>query len=300
MIARRHGLLGEGDVCHRADAADRVHGDIGRRPAAVGIDAELDLSPMASRTARTRATSLSGSMPNLDLHRRKAASDRSAGDVRAFSGSRLKPTTWWGRIRAPCRQAAQRPACQRLAQQIPQRHLDAGLREMVARHGKFVFVREALDVGDFAERLAHQQWREIGIDEVRRGDLIFTAPPRRARDFAQADEPPSVCTFTIRNGDTECDPPRPLLMASSGLIGTRTGTVSRRVIFMSEGSEFIDGADGICDDRGETKCGRAETQCRFVRPTGTGKNGRVHAPVEASQPASVPRSPARNKKSRST
>src|SRR5262245_53266295 len=44
--------------------------------------------------------------------------------------------------------------------------------------------------------------------------------------------PSSEWTFTSRNGETECDPPRPLLIASSGLIGTRTGIVSMRLIFM--------------------------------------------------------------------
>src|SRR6188474_3086514 len=45
-------------------------------------------------------------------------------------------------------------------------------------------------------------------------------------------KPSSVWIFTNRKGETECDPPRPLLMASSGLIGTRIGMVSMRVIFM--------------------------------------------------------------------
>src|SRR5437763_81895 len=44
--------------------------------------------------------------------------------------------------------------------------------------------------------------------------------------------PSFACIFTSRNGETECDPPRPLLMANSGLIGTRTGMVSMRLIFM--------------------------------------------------------------------
>src|SRR5689334_16471697 len=38
--------------------------------------------------------------------------------------------------------------------------------------------------------------------------------------------PSSVCTFTSRKGEVTCDPPRPDLIASAGLIGTRTGIVS--------------------------------------------------------------------------
>src|SRR5215207_8752167 len=37
----------------------------------------------------------------------------------------------------------------------------------------------------------------------------------------------------MRNGDVACTPPRPDLMARCGLIGTRTGIVSMRVIFTS-------------------------------------------------------------------
>src|SRR5262245_28196073 len=36
----------------------------------------------------------------------------------------------------------------------------------------------------------------------------------------------------MRNGDTECEPPRPLLIARSGLIGTQIGMVSMREIFI--------------------------------------------------------------------
>src|SRR5436190_24074184 len=43
--------------------------------------------------------------------------------------------------------------------------------------------------------------------------------------------PSSVITLTIRNGETVCAPPRPDLIASSGLIGTRMGIVSTAVIF---------------------------------------------------------------------
>jgi hypothetical protein len=40
-----------------------------------------------------------------------------------------------------------------------------------------------------------------------------------------------VCTFTNKNGEVSCVPPRPDLIASSGLMGTRTGIVSIDVIF---------------------------------------------------------------------
>src|SRR5207248_2531941 len=43
--------------------------------------------------------------------------------------------------------------------------------------------------------------------------------------------PASVWTFTRRNGETVCAPPRPLRMANSRLSGTLMGIVSRRVIF---------------------------------------------------------------------
>src|SRR5947207_13531472 len=46
--------------------------------------------------------------------------------------------------------------------------------------------------------------------------------------------PASVCTFTNRNGESECDPPRPDLMAKFARIGTRTGMVSMAVIFIAD------------------------------------------------------------------
>src|SRR5438094_789933 len=43
--------------------------------------------------------------------------------------------------------------------------------------------------------------------------------------------PASVCNLTSKNGEVSCVPPRPDLIANSGLIGTRTGIVSTDVIF---------------------------------------------------------------------
>src|SRR3954469_2289430 len=45
-------------------------------------------------------------------------------------------------------------------------------------------------------------------------------------------KPSSVSIRTSRNGDVVCVPPRPDLIASHGLIGTRTGMVSTRAIFI--------------------------------------------------------------------
>src|SRR6476660_423751 len=44
--------------------------------------------------------------------------------------------------------------------------------------------------------------------------------------------PLSAWTLTNKNGETECEPPRPLRIASSGLMGTRIGIVSSWLIFI--------------------------------------------------------------------
>src|SRR5262245_26813499 len=49
--------------------------------------------------------------------------------------------------------------------------------------------------------------------------------------------PSSVRIVTSKNGDTECDKPRPPRIASAGLMGTRTGIVSIAVIFMNHNAE---------------------------------------------------------------
>src|SRR5688572_9528083 len=51
--------------------------------------------------------------------------------------------------------------------------------------------------------------------------------------------PASVWTFTSRNGETTCEPPRPLRIASSGLIGTRMEMVSMWVILIDRFSKRV-------------------------------------------------------------
>src|SRR5688500_14573946 len=51
--------------------------------------------------------------------------------------------------------------------------------------------------------------------------------------------PSSVCTFTITHREVACVPPSPDLIARLGLIGTRTGIVSMRMILMRPSREFM-------------------------------------------------------------
>ena len=94
-IERRDRLLGEIDVrTRRPSAANRLDRDA-RAPAAVGVDTQAESrSPIASRTARTRAISPSGSIPTFTLSAFKPCSiAHSASLGRSFRLLRRRQTS---------------------------------------------------------------------------------------------------------------------------------------------------------------------------------------------------------------
>ena len=72
--------------CRTRQSTDGLDGDA-RRPASVRVHAQPHLRPIAWRTARTRATSASGSMPTLTFIARNPCSTAQAAMSAAATGS---------------------------------------------------------------------------------------------------------------------------------------------------------------------------------------------------------------------
>ncbi len=73
-----------------------------------------------------------------------------------------------------------------LAQHIPQRDLDTGFCEGMTGYPAVHTKRKAFDCRRI---FADQERRQVGVNAVNGGCLVFPAPDRRTRHLAQPDQP---------------------------------------------------------------------------------------------------------------
>src|SRR5581483_2264887 len=157
-----------------------------QRPAAIGVDADADSASHGIANGFNSGQVGAGLDSHFDLDRLKTFTCRPGCDLRG--ARRLKPGNRpLGRNLLPHRTAEQ-PINRKphgFAEDVPQGHFQGCLGEIIPRDSTIELCRQSFNLGRL---LSDQNGGENGLNEVLRGEMIFSTPSWSAGDLAETDD----------------------------------------------------------------------------------------------------------------